>query len=91
MASRVFYSAQYYTQHCTRQTLEQFGALYMHNHNNKYPAELGLEPGTSRLQTPVDTNEPSGPATYCCSWGRSKEEKFIFGLFLEGVVLRQRN
>ena len=34
----------------------------MRGHDDKYPARPGLEPGTSRLQTPVDTNEPSGPA-----------------------------
>ena len=40
----------------------------MHNHDDKYPARPGFEPGTSRLQAPVDTNEPSWPAVYC--WGR---------------------
>ena len=34
----------------------------IHNHDDKYPARPGFEPGTSRLQAPVDTNEPSGPA-----------------------------
>ena len=34
----------------------------MHNHDDKYLAQSGLEPDTSRLQAPVDTNEPSGPA-----------------------------
>ena len=34
----------------------------MHNHDDKYLARPGFEPGTSRLQAPVDTNEPSGPA-----------------------------
>ena len=34
----------------------------MNNYDDKYPAQLGFEPGTSRLQAPVDTNEPSGPA-----------------------------
>ena len=34
----------------------------MHNHDDKYPARPGFEPGTPRLQAPVDTNEPSGPA-----------------------------
>ena len=33
----------------------------MHNHNDKYPAKLGFELGTSRFQAPVDTSEPSGP------------------------------
>ena len=32
----------------------------MHNHYDKYP---GLEPDTSWLQAPVDTDEPSWPAT----------------------------
>ena len=40
----------------------QFGALYIHNHDDKYSARPGFEPGTSRLQTPVDTNETSGSA-----------------------------
>ena len=39
----------------------------MHNHDDKYPSRPGFEPGTPRLQAPVDTNEPSGPA------GRMKE------------------
>ena len=34
----------------------------MHNPDDKYPPRPGLEPGTPRLQAPVDTNEPSGPA-----------------------------
>ena len=63
MTSRVLYSAQYHRQHCTLHAFEQFGALYMYNHDDKYPSRPGFEPGTSRLQAPVDTNEPSGPAT----------------------------
>ena len=35
----------------------------MHSHDDKYPPRPGFEPGTPRLQAPVDTNEPSGPAT----------------------------
>ena len=31
----------------------------MHNHDDKYPARPGFEPGTSRLQAPVDTNVPA--------------------------------
>ena len=34
----------------------------MHNHDDKYPARPGFEPGTPRLQAPVDTNKPSEPA-----------------------------
>ena len=62
MNSRVCYSAQYHRQHCTLQAFEQFRALYIHNHDDKYPARTGFKPGTSRLQDPVDTNEPLGPA-----------------------------
>ena len=35
MTSRVLYSAQYNRQHFTLQAFEQFGALYMHNHDDK--------------------------------------------------------
>ena len=41
----------------------------MHMLDDKYPSRPGLEPGTPRLQAPVDTNEPSGPAArfmYIC-------------------------
>ena len=62
MTSRVLYSAQYHRQHRTLQAFEQFGTLYVHNHDDKYPARPGFEPGTSRLHAPVDTNESSGPA-----------------------------
>ena len=34
----------------------------MHNHDDKYPSRPGFEPGTPKLQAPVDMNEPSGPA-----------------------------
>ena len=33
MTSRIFYSAQYHSQHCTLHAFEQFGALYMHIHD----------------------------------------------------------
>ena len=62
MTSRVLYSAQYHRQHCTLHAFEQFGALYMHNHEDKYPARPRFEPGTPRLQAPAYTIEPSGPA-----------------------------
>ena len=61
MTSRVFYSAQYHRPQCTVHTFEQFGRLYMQNHNKKYPPHPGFEPGTSRLQAPVDANETSAP------------------------------
>ena len=60
----VLYSEHHHRQHCT-----QFGALYntaqpLQNHDDKYLARQGFEPCTSRLQAPVDTNEPflMGPA-----------------------------
>ena len=62
LISNDFKGAQYHRQHCTLQAFEQFGALYMHSHDDKYPAQPGFEPGTPRFQAPVDTNEPSGPA-----------------------------
>ena len=62
MSSRVPYSAQYHRQPCTPHAFEQFGALQMHSHDDKYPSRPGFEPGSSRLQAPVDTNEPSGRA-----------------------------
>ena len=42
----VLYSAQYHRQHYVLHAFEQFGALYMHNHDDKYPARPGFEPGT---------------------------------------------
>ena len=62
LTSRALYSAQYHRQHCTLHAFEQFGALYMHNHDDKYPYQPEFEPGTPRSQAPADTNEPSGPA-----------------------------
>ena len=37
-----------------------FGVLYMHNHDDKYPAWPGFKPNTGRLKAPVDMNESSG-------------------------------
>ena len=42
----VIYSAHYHRQHCTVQTFEHFGALYMHNLDDKHPTRLGFEPST---------------------------------------------
>ena len=58
MTSRVHYIAQYHWQYYTLHALKQFGALYMHNHDDKYPPRLKFEPGIFRLQNTVDTNEP---------------------------------
>ena len=58
---RVLYSAQYHKQHCIPHAFEQFGALYAQP-RWQISVPIGFEPGTSRLQAPVDTNEPSGPA-----------------------------
>ena len=40
----------------------------MHNHDAKYPARQGFEPGTSMLQVSVDTNEPSGQVIRPWNW-----------------------
>ena len=61
MTARVLYSAQYHWKHCTLQAFEQFEALYMHNHDDKYTSRPEFELATPRLQAPVDTNEPSRP------------------------------
>ena len=58
MTSRFLYGVQYHRQHCALHSFEQVRSLYMHNHDDKYPARPGFEPGTSSLQAPVDTNEP---------------------------------
>ena len=77
MTSRVLFSAQYHGQHCTLQAFEQFEALYMHNYDEKYPSRPGFEPGTARLQAPVDMNEPSGPATCTSTYINLYMYKFI--------------
>ena len=71
MTSRVLHSAQYHRQHYTLHAFEQFGALHMHSHDDKYSSRPGYEPGTPRLQAQVDTNEPSGPATGISNQGIS--------------------
>ena len=50
MTSRVFYSAQYNRQYCTLHAFEQFGALYMHNHDDKYSFRPGFVLGTPGYQ-----------------------------------------
>ena len=60
MTSRALNDAQYHMQHFTLHAFELFGALYVHNHDDKYLSRPGFEPVTSRLQAPVDTNEPLG-------------------------------
>ena len=60
MTSRVLYSAQNHRQHCTLHAFEQFGALYMHNHDDKYPARPGFEPGTSRLHESIRMSHRAG-------------------------------
>ena len=54
ISNSVPYSAQYHRQHCTLPAFEQFGALYMHNHDDKYSSRPVFEPGNPRLQAPVD-------------------------------------
>ena len=71
---RVLYSTlQYRRQRYALHSFEQLGALYMNNHDDKYPARPGFKPSTSGLQAPVYANEPSGPA----HWGWSTSEKSV--------------
>ena len=44
MAQRVIYKAEYHRQHCTLQTIEQFRAMYMPNHDGKHLVRSGIEP-----------------------------------------------
>ena len=60
MTSRVLYSAQYHRQHRTFQAFEQFGPLYKHNLDDKYPTPPGFEPSTSEFWATTGSNEPSG-------------------------------
>ena len=46
-------------------SLEHCICTTTNNHDDKYPVRPGFEPGTFRLNTPVDTNEPSRPAVGC--------------------------
>ena len=77
MFSGVISSAQYHRQHYSLHAFEQFEAVYVHNHNDKYQARPGLEPGNSRLQAPFNTSEPSGPARNA---GEGIEKHILIGL-----------
>ena len=57
MTPRVLYSAQY-RQHCTLQAFEQFGALYVHNLDDKHQTRSGFE--RSEFRATTGSNEPSG-------------------------------
>ena len=59
MTSMILYSSQCHRQHCTPHAFEQFGALYMHNTDDKYPARLGFEPSTSEFRATTGPNKPS--------------------------------
>ena len=56
----------------------------MHNYDDKYPTRPAFEPGTSRLQAPVDTNEPSGPAHMPGAGSRGLVDSQVLGQ--EGVL-----
>ena len=49
-------------QHCQLQAFEQFGALYMHNSDDKHPTQPGFETSISEFRATTGPNEPSGPA-----------------------------
>ena len=57
--SGVLYSAQYNEQHYPYHDYEQFGALYMHNSNEKHPTRPGLKPSTSQFPATTGLNEHS--------------------------------
>ena len=66
ITSRVLYSAQYHMQHCALHAFEQFGALYMHNQNDKYPSRPGFEPGSPRYKPQsVRMSHQGRPCTSC--------------------------
>ena len=54
MTSKVIHSAQYHRKHYALSSFEQFGAMYMHNFDDKYLVQPGFKHGTGRLQAPVD-------------------------------------
>ena len=60
MTSRALYSARYHRQHCTLHAFEQFGALYMHSHDDEYPLRPAWYP---QVKASADTYGPSGPAS----------------------------
>ena len=83
MTSRFLYSAQNHRQYRTLNAYDQFGALYMHNINYKYPTRPGFEPSTFEFRATTGSNEPWGPAV---CWGGKSElvkcslsEKSSFG------------
>ena len=71
LTSMVLYSAQYHMRHCALQAFEKFGALYLHNLDNKHPIQPGFEPNPARIWTQYlwvsshnPPNEPSGPTSF---------------------------
>ena len=59
MMSRVSYHFIVYNtiDNCTCQAFEQFGALYMHNLDNKYPTRPGFEPSTAEFRATNRSNK----------------------------------
>ena len=85
--SRFLYGTHDHRQHCTPQTFEQFGALYMHNPPppaDKHPTWPGFEPSTSEFLATCGSNEPSGTAEayiYIYIYGRFPRKWCIWNLF----------
>ena len=52
--SRVHYCALYHKQHRTLQAFEHFGAVLMHNLDDKYPTRPGFEPSTFEFEPQSD-------------------------------------
>ena len=56
-------------QHCTLHAFEQFGALYIHNPDDKYPTRQGFKPSTSEFRATTGPNEPAWPASWWSTFG----------------------
>ena len=71
MTLRVLYSAEYHRHHCTPQAFEQFGELYMHNHDDKYPPDRdsnlippGYKPQFTRISQARSSSALGPPVTH---------------------------
>ena len=85
LLSNGFKSAQYHRQHCTLQAFKQFGALYMHNPDDKYPTRPGCEPSTSEFQATTESNEP-----YCQRYPSLKCDGLGPGAVVKAACLKSR-
>ena len=52
---------------CTLQALEHFGALYMHNHNDKCPTRPGFETSTFKPTSNLENKHALSKSAQCCT------------------------